>query len=138
MSTKLRPQHRDHIRLFFLQQKELLASEILKKGGPAGLQSSLARIKNFRESGSDIYFNEGSINQLGYNWMGGGKISEAIEVFKLNVEVFPQSSNVYDSLGEAYKKNDDKQKAILNYNKSLKLNPENNNAIEMLKQLEEK
>ena len=70
--------------------------------------------------------------------MRGGKISEAIEVFKLNAEVFPQSSNVYDSLGEGYMKNDDKQKAILNYNKSLELNPENNNAVEMLKQLEEK
>ena len=68
----LRPQHSDHIRLFFLQQKELLASEMLKEGGPDGLQSSLARIKNLRESGSDIYFDEGSINQLGYNWMRGG------------------------------------------------------------------
>ena len=64
--------------LFILQQKELLASEILKESGPDVLQTSLARIKNLRESGSDIYFDEGSINQLGYNWMSGGKISEAI------------------------------------------------------------
>ena len=67
-----------------------------------------------------------------------GRIAEAIEVFKLNVEEFPRSSNVYDSLGEAYMKQGDTEKAIINYEKSLELNPDNTNAEDMLEQLRAK
>jgi tetratricopeptide (TPR) repeat protein len=128
----IRPQHELHIRLFFLQHKNL-ASEIIKDGGTKSLQASLNKI---RKPASDIYFDEISINVLGYNWMNMGKISEAIEIFTLNVEAFPQSSNVYDSLGEAYMKIGDTKNAIKNYEKSLELNPGSNNAKEMLKNLE--
>ncbi len=58
-----------------------------------------------------------------------------IEIFKLNGEAFPQSSNVYDSLGEAYMINGDKELAIKNYEKSVELNPQNTGGIEMLKKL---
>ena len=64
-----------------------------------------------------------------------GRVGAAIAVFALNVEKFPTSSNVYDSLGEAYMKAGDNAKAILNYEKSLELNPHNDNAREMLKKL---
>ena len=73
---------------------------------------------------------------LGYFLLGKEKIDDAIKTFQLNVEQFPESSNVYDSLGEAYMNNGDKKLAIKNYKKSLKLNPDNNNATEMLKKLE--
>lgn len=53
------------------------------------------------------------------------KIVEAIEILKLNVEKFPNSWNTYDSLGEAYLIKGSKELAILNYEKSLKLNPKN-------------
>lgn len=66
------------------------------------------------------------------------KTREAIEVFKLNVELHPDSANAYDSLGEAYVNSGDKKNAVKNYKKSLELNPENNNAKEMLKRLEKK
>jgi cytochrome c-type biogenesis protein CcmH/NrfG len=52
-----------------------------------------------------------------------------------NVELYPQSANVYDSLGEAYMKNGDKELAIENYQRALELNPANTNAVEMLKRL---
>jgi len=128
----IRPQHDMHIKLYFMQGKNL-ASEILKEGGPESLRASLDKIRSF---GNDIYYDEIYINQLGYEWMNSGNISEAIEVFKLNTEVFPGSSNVYDSLGEAYMKNGDSDDAIKNYKKSLELNPANRNAQEMLKKLE--
>jgi len=131
----IRPQHKMHVRVFFLQLKNL-ASEIIKEEGIELLQASLAKIRKLRDTGGDIYFDETSINGIGYYWMNMGKIPEAIEVFKLNVEAFPRSSNVYDSLGEAYMKSEDKQNAIINYKKSLELNPENSNAREMLKRLE--
>jgi tetratricopeptide (TPR) repeat protein len=60
---------------------------------------------------------------------------EAIALFKINVEFYPKSSNVYDSLAEAYMTNGDKDLAIENYKKSLELNPQNSNAREMLKKL---
>ena len=50
--------------------------------------------------------------------------------------MYPQGSNTYDSLGEAYMENGDKQLAIQNYKKSLELNPKNTAAIEKLKKLE--
>ena len=55
--------------------------------------------------------------------------------FEKNVQEYPQSSNVYDSLGEAYMKVGQKDLAIQNYEKSLQLNPKNNNAVEQLKKL---
>jgi len=63
-------------------------------------------------------------------------ISGAMEIFRLNVEEFPQDANVYDSLGEAYLKKGEKGLAIENYRKSLELNPQNDNARDVLKKLE--
>jgi cytochrome c-type biogenesis protein CcmH/NrfG len=63
------------------------------------------------------------------------KVREAIEILKLNVEAYPQSANVYDSLGQAYMTNGDKELAIRNYRRAVELNPQNTNAIEMLKKL---
>jgi len=83
-------------------------------------------------------FNEARMNILGYQNLQSGKIIEAIELFKLNVLAYPQSSNVYDSLGEAYLANGESQLAIINYKKSIELNPDNANAKEILKKLENK
>jgi cytochrome c-type biogenesis protein CcmH/NrfG len=55
----------------------------------------------------------------------------------LNVEAYPEAFNPYDSLGEAYMVNGDKELAIKNYAKSLELNPNNLGAIEMLKRIKE-
>jgi tetratricopeptide (TPR) repeat protein len=134
----VRPQHKTHVSLFFQQFKDLIASDILTSGGFDTLQASLARVRKLRTDGSDIYFDEAAINGIGYYLLSQSKIPEAIEVFKLNVEVFPGSANVYDSLGEAYIKSGDKKSAIKNYRKSLDLNPENDNVRKMLEELEGK
>lgn len=55
----------------------------------------------------------------------------------MNVEMNPQSANAYDSLGEAYMKAGDDENAIKNYEKSLELNADNDNAKKMLKKLKE-
>ena len=54
----------------------------------------------------------------------------------MNTEDFPNSSNAYDSLGEAYMDNGNKELAIKNYKRSLELNPNNVDAIEMIKRLQ--
>ena len=74
---------------------------------------------------------------MGYEFLNQKKNLIAIAIFKFNVSAYPKSSNVYDSLGEAYMNNGDKQLAILNYKKSLELNTDNNNAKEALKKLNE-
>lgn len=109
-----------------------IEQEIKRNGIKAGL-------KKFREIKADpankLYFEERELNAVGYRLMGIGKPKEAIEVFKLNVELYPNSANAYDSLGEAYLNSGNSKNAIKNYKKSLELNPENNNAREMLKKL---
>ena len=84
----------------------------------------------------DFKLNEAAVNLWGLDLMEKNHLTEAIELLKLNVQVFPGSSNAYDSLGEAYMKAGQKQLATDNYKKSLELNPENDNAKEKLKALE--
>jgi CubicO group peptidase (beta-lactamase class C family) len=80
---------------------------------------------------------EGLVNGFGYQLIEQHRVSDAVEVFKLNVAAFPNSSNVYDSLGEAYALAGDRQAAISNYERSLQLNPNNTEGAEKLKTLKE-
>jgi tetratricopeptide (TPR) repeat protein len=81
---------------------------------------------------------ESRINILGYQLVNLNKYKEAIKVFKLNVEYFPDSWNCYDSLAEAYMKDGNKKLAIKNYEKSIKLNPKNESAKEYIMKLKAK
>jgi tetratricopeptide (TPR) repeat protein len=79
---------------------------------------------------------EAEINRLGYYALYTLKVpADAVEIFALNTERFPQSGNAYDSLGEAYLVLGDTAKAIANYRKSLTLDPKNSNAEVVLKRL---
>lgn len=78
---------------------------------------------------------EERVHWVGYQLLNRQKFTDAIEVFKLNVEDYPASANAYDDLGEAYMKAGEKELAAANYKKSLELNPKNTNAVEMLKKL---
>ena len=80
-------------------------------------------------------FDEDELNTLGYQLLRASKFKNAIRIFQLNVEAYPQSANAYDSLGEGYMDDGDKPEAIANYEKSLVLNPKNGNAVVMLKKL---
>jgi Flp pilus assembly protein TadD len=83
----------------------------------------------------DTDIGEGTLNGLGYTLLQGGQTQDAIILFQRNVQEYPQSSNVYDSLGEAYMKAGQKDLAIANYEKSLQLDPKNQNDVEILKKL---
>lgn len=101
-----------------------------------GVTEAVEMFNNKRkEDNKWIPFSETRMNILGYQFLQSGKTKEAIELFKLNVLAYPESANTYDSLGEAYMTNGDKEAAIQNYNKSLQLDPNNKNAVEMLKRL---
>jgi len=69
---------------------------------------------------------EAIINILGYTHLNKGETKEAIEVFQENVNRYPLSANVYDSLGEAYEKNGDIDLAVENYENALKIGKKTN------------
>jgi imidazolonepropionase-like amidohydrolase len=108
------------------------SSMVLKDGADKAVQM-FRQIR--KENPAAVVFSEFSVNGLGYLLLSQERVADAIAVFKLNVEAHPNSFNVYDSLGEAYMRNGDKELAIKNYQKSLELNPDNQNGREMLKRL---
>jgi Flp pilus assembly protein TadD len=81
---------------------------------------------------------EAFLNTLGYELLEEKQFGAAIEIFLKNVKLFPNSANVYDSLGEAYLKDGQTELAIQNYKKSVELNPQNDNARKVLEQLQKK
>jgi CubicO group peptidase (beta-lactamase class C family) len=100
---------------------------------------ALAAYRGIRKTQPDnVAVAEQRLNALGYELLRAGKLREAVAVFALNVEFYPQSSNVYDSLAEAQMESGDREQAIKNYRRSLELDPKNTNAVVMLKKLEQK
>jgi tetratricopeptide (TPR) repeat protein len=78
------------------------------------------------------------LNQYGYQLMGAGQHDKAIEIFILNTKRNPKSANTWDSLGEGYATRGDKKNAIINFKKSLSMNPPANvkaNSEKFLKEL---
>jgi CubicO group peptidase (beta-lactamase class C family) len=102
------------------------------KGTPAALQH-YTDLKTRKVPGVD----EQTLNNLGYLLLQSGDVQEAIAVLQRNVQEYPESWNVYDSLGEAYMDAGQKDLAIANYQKSLQINPKNENGVERLKKLQE-
>ncbi len=94
-----------------------------------------AAIAEFRPALQQGEISEDAINGMGYEALAQRKVADAIRIFLLNVALHPDSSNTYDSLGEAYMANGEKELAIKNYEKSLQMNAKNSNAVEMLKKL---
>lgn len=91
-------------------------------------------LRDTRREGYD--FSEAQLNNLGYEYLSQGEIETAIELFKLNVEAYPDAFNTYDSLGEAYMEAGQIDLAIQSYERSLELNAGNENAREMLRRIE--
>jgi Tfp pilus assembly protein PilF len=102
----------------------------------AGEEPAVARYRELRAARfPDHYVSEVLLNDLGYEYLEQGKLAAAIAVFRITVEQFPESSNAYDSLGEAYLKNGQRELARQNYQRSLDLDPGNENAAKVLAQL---
>ena len=97
---------------------ELLGKTIMDRD----VESALKQYHELKTNQQDKYnFVENELNSLGYQLLGIKKIKEAIEIFKLNVEEYPEVSNPYDSLGEAYMISGDKVLSDKYYAKSLEL-----------------
>lgn len=117
--------------------KETSALFVLKREyQKSGLNAMMDLYKKIAEPKSrKNYFIESDFNVWGYELVAAQKLPDALEVFKINTEIFPESWNAFDSLGEAYLLAGNKELAIKNFEKSLELNPQNTNAVEQLKKI---
>jgi CubicO group peptidase (beta-lactamase class C family) len=79
--------------------------------------------------------NEFEFNEWAYRMMAKGQNIKALEILKLNVYLFPESWNAFDSYGEILLKTGDKKKAIEMYKKSIELNPNNESGKKIIESL---
>ena len=99
--------------------------------------AAMASYRRFRADPVHAYADtERSINALGYRLLGEKKVADAIAVFRANVEAYPKSPNVHDSLADAYLAAGDKKAAIESYRKVLVLDPENASAANAIRRLQ--
>ncbi|OGX90948.1 serine hydrolase domain-containing protein [Hymenobacter coccineus] len=107
-------------------QKALLAN---------GYQDAPAVFGAVQQQHPELHLTEDYVNTWAYRVLRRGQSEPALALFKLNVSLFPQSWNVYDSLAETYESTGAQQVAIENYRHSLALNPKNENATQHLQKL---
>lgn len=105
-----------------------IPSWYLEKGDFNKALSGYKEIK--KQDSTSVLIDEGEFNRLGYNYLRTNKYENAIDVFKINVALYPESSNVYDSLADAYLRSGDSLQAFNNYKKALELNTGNRRAKE--------
>jgi CubicO group peptidase (beta-lactamase class C family) len=111
---------------------------LLKSVVARGTETALSKYRKDRKGKTaNELATETQIRELGYQLLWARRVQDAIEVFKLNAEEFPDSATVYESLGEAYAVNGEKELAIKNYERSVELDPNNTNAAAALKKLRE-
>jgi TolA-binding protein len=119
-----------------LNEDEKVPSEYLEnKEFDKALEGYLA-IK--KKDSLDTSIDEKYVNSLGYKTLRDKNFELAITIFKINVALYPNSSNVYDSLGEAYLKSGDTLKSIENYKIAVTFDSGNNRAKNQLKKLQKK
>ncbi len=114
--------------------KQSLANLVYKEIIDKDLKAGLAFYEKNKDS-KEYSKSESEMNTMGYTLLQAGKKKEAEAIFKLNMEAFPKSANVYDSYAEALMEQGKNELAIANYKKSIELNPGNQNGIDMLKKL---
>lgn len=110
---------------------KLIRKELEKKG----YKNAINEVKKLKKSSPGFVLGEGEVNNWGYKLIKQNRKEDALEIFKLNVFLYPTSANAFDSLGEIYAELGDKTLAIKNYEQSLKLEPRNTNAEQQIKKL---
>jgi CubicO group peptidase (beta-lactamase class C family) len=102
--------------------------KILKEKGIAYVETNIHDIVKQANRPYDDQF----LNFYGYRFMEGGQANSAIQLFTLNVKLFPKVPNCYDSLAEAYLKTGDKKNAKKYYEEELKLDPGNKRVADII------
>jgi glyoxylase-like metal-dependent hydrolase (beta-lactamase superfamily II) len=128
--------HQTEVAALWRQLQESAAAAIELAINDGGAEAGVARYRDMVEANSsDVYFDENEFNLLGYRLLGQDRVDAAISVFELNVERYPDSWNVYDSLGEACAVKGDTKRAIELYRRSVELNPNNINGVQAIERM---
>lgn len=93
-------------------------------------------IQEYLKNPSSYESSERDFNRLGYQFLRLQKCDNALQVFDSATLIFPKSWNVFDSYGEALHQCGKKEEALKMYQKSIELNPENENGKQMLLKIE--
>jgi CubicO group peptidase (beta-lactamase class C family) len=119
--------------------KRPVSEALYKTAVESGAAAAVAEYRKLKAENSPTFdFSEAELNKLGYQLLGMKRRKDAIEIFKLNVEMFPNSANPYDTLGEAYLEDGRNELALANYKKAAELDPKNANALLIVRRLEGK
>ncbi|MEL7058439.1 MAG: serine hydrolase [Acidobacteriota bacterium] len=116
-------------------QTPISAPLLARRDAPAETLRALYR-QLIEGNAHDPALAEWTLNRLGYVALRAGRVDDAVGLFQLNVEEFPDSPNVHDSLGEAFAERGDRRLAIDSYRRVLDLDPDNAHALERLGELE--
>ena len=108
-------------------------SELLESGRT--VDEIIQFFKQEDRDDSDYDLSEDGLNSFAYELMAQEKYEDALKLFKLNTELYPKGFNTYDSYGECLLKLGNKENAIKAYEKSLGLNPNNDNAKRVLSEI---
>lgn len=114
--------------------KKSLAYELLNVIQKKGIEAGTSYFITHKNS-DELDVDEEEMNAIGYELLGEDKVEAAAQVFKLNKDAFPESSNVYDSYAEALMALGKNDAAIKNYRISVEKDPSNQHGIDMLKKL---
>jgi len=102
----------------------------------AGFEKAIEIAEKEKKINPQFIPSEFEINEWAYRMMAKNQLKEALEIFKLNVHLFPNSSNAYDSYAEVLLKTGNREEAIKMYKKSIELNPDNKNGKKVLEQID--
>ncbi|MFZ1799093.1 MAG: serine hydrolase [Chitinophagaceae bacterium] len=103
--------------------------------GKSGYKNAIPSFEKLKKAVAGFELPEAEVNSWGYTLIHQKRIKDALEIFLLNVYLYPLSANAFDSLGEMYAELGDTELAIKNYEASFKLNPQNSNAKNQLQKL---
>jgi len=119
------------------QLPKLPISETMYKSiGANGIDFALKMYDSLETSKNMTYdFSESELNTLGYQLLSENRKNEAVKIFKLNTFTYPNSSNAFDSLGDAYSEIHNKDSAISSYQKAIDLDKSNIQSVQKLNRL---
>ncbi|PQA90868.1 serine hydrolase [Chryseobacterium shigense] len=103
-----------------------------------GYKNAIETANKLKLKNKDFTLTEDEVNNWGYKLIGQKRLKDALELFKLNVSLYPSSGNAFDSLGETYAELEENELAIKNYEKAFQLNPQNKNAEQQIIRLKSK
>jgi hypothetical protein len=119
-----------------LNDDEKLAADWILEGQ---FDKALQAFQALKENNpDDENIQEATLNNAGYALLGIGEKQMAIDTLRINTLLYPEAFNTYDSLGEAYLTNDQTELALVNYKKSVELNPNNTYAVQVIAKLSNK